>query len=270
MSDKPNSIFNALTIAGSDSGGGAGIQADLKTFSALGVYGTSVITALTAQNTSEVRGVFPITPDFIQLQLAAVFDDIHISAVKTGMLGDSAVVAAVAEFFKQQNALLVVDPVMISKSGNALLQPDAVQTLITDLLPLATLVTPNLPEASAMLNQAEPQDIEGMKRVAAGIYALGVNNVLLKGGHLEGEECPDIFFDGNEFTEYCHLRIDTQNTHGTGCTLASAITAYLVKGETVKDAVAKAKGYISAAIKHADELNVGAGHGPVNHFHALW
>lgn len=270
MFDKPISIYNALTIAGSDSGGGAGIQADLKAFSALGVYGASVITALTAQNTLEVRGVFPITPEFIQLQLAAVFDDIHISAVKTGMLGDSAVVATVADFLKKQNAQLVVDPVMISKSGNALLQPEAVQTLITELLPLATLVTPNLPEASAMLNQTEPQDIEGMKEVAAGVYSLGVKNVLLKGGHLIGEECPDIFFDGNEFTEYHSARVDTQNTHGTGCTLASAITAYLAQGETVKGAVARAKSFITHAIEHADELNVGAGHGPVNHFHAFW
>jgi hydroxymethylpyrimidine kinase/phosphomethylpyrimidine kinase len=270
MSDKPNPIFNALTIAGSDSGGGAGIQADLKAFSALGVYGSSIITALTAQNTKEVRGVFSVTPEFIRLQLAAVFDDIHISAVKTGMLGDSAVVAVVADFLKKQDIQLVVDPVMISKSGNALLQPEAIQTLISELLPLATLITPNLPEASAMLSQPEPQNIDEMKTVAEGIHAMGVENVLLKGGPLVGGDCPDILFDGNEFTEYQSSRIDTQNTHGTGCTLASAITAHLAQGETVKDAVAKAKDYITAAIMHADELNVGTGHGPVNHFHALW
>lgn len=271
VSKNPQSnISNVLTIAGSDSGGGAGIQADLKTFSALGVYGASVITALTAQNTSEVRGVFPVTPDFIRLQLETVFDDIEIKAVKTGMLGSADVVSEVAKDLRRRDILLVVDPVMISKSGNALLQADAVTTVIEQLFPLAELITPNLPEAAAILKMEEPGSLEGMQEMVRLLHRLGPANVLLKGGHLMGEECPDIFFDGDQFQIFQQVRINTQNTHGTGCSLASAVTAYLAKGESVTEAVSHAKQYITSAINNADNLNVGAGHGPVNHFHAYW
>lgn len=271
VSKNPQSnISNVLTIAGSDSGGGAGIQADLKTFSALGVYGASVITALTAQNTNEVRGVFPVTPDFIRLQLETVFDDIEIKAVKTGMLGSADVVSEVAKDLRRRDILLVVDPVMISKSGNALLQADAVTTVIEQLFPLAELITPNLPEAAAILKMEEPGSLEGMQEMVRLLHRLGPANVLLKGGHLMGEECPDIFFDGDQFQIFQQVRINTQNTHGTGCSLASAVTAYLAKGESVTEAVSHAKQYITSAINNADNLNVGAGHGPVNHFHAYW
>lgn len=263
-------IYNALTIAGSDSGGGAGIQADLKTFSALGVYGASAITALTAQNTQEVRAVYPVPPEFLCQQLSAVFDDIQIHAVKTGMLGSREMVKAVADFIGSRGVALVVDPVMISKSGNALLSADAVSVLVEELLPLASLITPNLPEAAAILNRPEPETVAEMKEMAKLLYDLGPEQVLLKGGHLKGEACPDILFDGENYTEYEGLRINTKNTHGTGCTLASAITAFLARGETAERAVAKSKQYITAAIQHADNLNVGSGHGPVNHFHALW
>ncbi len=270
MSDHNVAIYNALTIAGSDSGGGAGIQADLKTFSALGVYGASAITALTAQNTCEVRGIVPVSPEFLQQQMETVFDDIEIHAVKTGMLGSAEMVATVAGFFRDKDALLVVDPVMISKSGNRLLAPGAVSRLVQALLPLAYIITPNLPEAAAILGEPEPESIADMETMAARLLELGPENVLLKGGHLAGERSPDILFDGHEFIKFDSPRIQTRNTHGTGCTLSSAITAYLAKGDTVQDAVTKAKQYISAAIASADNLNVGSGHGPVNHFHALW
>lgn len=263
-------IYNALTIAGSDSGGGAGIQADLKAFSASGVFGASVITAVTAQNTQECRGIAALEPDFIRQQLETVFDDIRIDAVKTGMLGDVATVKVVAEFLADKDVPLVVDPVMIAKSGDALLKAEAVSTLINELLPIATLITPNLPEAAAILGQPEPANYEQMKSAAEELYSLGAKAVLLKGGHLEGEDCLDLLFDGKEFFTFRTERIPTTNTHGTGCTLASAITASLAKGESLVDAVSIAKNYITEAIKHADKLNVGSGHGPVNHFHSFW
>jgi hydroxymethylpyrimidine kinase/phosphomethylpyrimidine kinase len=265
------SISNALTIAGSDSGGGAGIQADLKTFSALGVYGASVITALTAQNTQVVKSVFPVSPSFVTDQLDAVFSDIQIDAVKVGMLGNAEMVNTVADYFSDVTDLkMIIDPVMISKSGNALLSSSAVNVLIDKLLPLAYLVTPNLPEVAALLGEDEPSSIDEMKASAVKLQRLGVSNVLIKGGHLGGENSPDILFDGHEFIEFHHARITTKNTHGTGCTLASAITAYVAKGFSVSEAVAQAKEYITAAIKAADSLNVGRGHGPVNHFHSIW
>ena len=271
MSVNTPKIPNVLTIAGSDSGGGAGIQADLKTFSALGVYGASVITALTAQNTQCVSGIYPVTPDFVSLQLETVFADIQIHAVKTGMLGSAEMVDRVAQFLSGiDNVRLVVDPVMISKSGNALLSPDAVEVLIDKLIPLTYVITPNLPEAAALLGVDEPVSIQGMREMAVQVHALGVQNVLLKGGHLEGESSPDILFDGTTFTEFPSVRIATKNTHGTGCTLASAVTAYLAQGCSIVESVTRAKEYITAAIKAADQLNVGAGHGPVNHFHNIW
>lgn len=265
------SVPNALTIAGSDSGGGAGIQADLKTFSALKVYGASVITALTAQNTRSVKSIYPVSPAFVHDQLEAVFSDIEIQAVKTGMLGSSAMVAVVADYLSTRDHLkLVVDPVMISKSGNALLAPEAVSVLIESLMPLMYLITPNLPEVSALLGKSEPSSVSEMKVAARELYQLGARNVLLKGGHLESEFSPDILFDGEKFIEFESPRIETKNTHGTGCTLASAITAFLAHGQNVEEAVGNAKIYITSAIAAADQLNVGAGHGPVNHFHETW
>lgn len=261
---------NALTIAGSDSGGGAGIQADLKTFSANGVYGASVITALTAQNTQQVSAIHPVPPAFVIQQLQAVFSDIQIAAVKTGMLGDAAMVTAVADFLKTQSTKLVVDPVMIAKSGDALLQQDAIASLIAELIPQAYLITPNLPEGAALLGVDEPKTLDEMKVMAAELYKLGSCYVLLKGGHLEQELCPDILFDGQSHQLFQTARINTRNTHGTGCTLASAITAFLAQRYECADAVAQAKQYISAAIRAADNLNVGSGHGPVHHFHAVW
>ena len=271
MSDNSFKTPNVLTIAGSDSGGGAGIQADLKTFSALGVYGASVITALTAQNTKTVAGIYPVTPDFVTLQLETVFSDIDIAVVKTGMLGSADMVEAVVAFLSGVDTLkLVVDPVMISKSGNALLSPDAVAVLIDKLMPLTYVITPNLPEAAALLGEDEPDSVAGMREMALRLHALGVQNVLLKGGHLNGGYSPDILFDGTRLTEFPSTRIVTENTHGTGCTLASAVTAYLAQGLPIAEAVGKAKEYITAAIKAADQLNVGAGHGPVNQFHNIW
>ncbi|WP_036228283.1 bifunctional hydroxymethylpyrimidine kinase/phosphomethylpyrimidine kinase [Marinobacterium jannaschii] len=261
----------ALTIAGSDSGGGAGIQADLKAFSALGVYGASVITALTAQNTLGVQAIHPVPADFIEQQLCSVFSDLSPRVVKTGMLGDAAVVRTVAGFLRgQQNLKLVVDPVMIAKSGNALLRADAVAVLTRELLPLATVITPNLPEAAAVLGCAEPVDLDGMKQMAAKLLRLGSQSVLLKGGHLTGGQCPDVFMDREGIHVMDQVRLDTRNTHGTGCTLASAIAAFLAKGETPADAVLQAKKYITEAIRTADQLDIGHGQGPVHHFHASW
>lgn len=266
-----HAVFNALTIAGSDSGGGAGIQADLKAFSACGVYGTSVITALTAQNTQQVLNVHPVPVEFITAQLDAVFADIDIHAVKTGMLGGVDTVIAVADALEKHGvSQLVVDPVMISKSGNALLQADAVSTLKERLFPLATLITPNLPEAAVLLDSPEANTLEEMKDTAVSLHRLGAQNVLLKGGHLSGNISTDILYDGKKFWEFPCRRVATKNTHGTGCTLASAITAGLANGRNVTESVTQAKKYITSAIMSADQLNVGSGHGPVHHFHALW
>lgn len=271
MATLQNAIPIALTIAGSDSSGGAGIQADLKTFSALGVYGASVITALTAQNTCEVRAIHRVPVPFIVEQLETVFDDLRVSAVKTGMLGDANVVGAVANFLLHHPGLkLVVDPVMLSKSGDALLKADAVEAMVTQLLPLASLITPNLPEAAVLLGCDEPSDVEGMISMARALKVLGPDAVLLKGGHLLSDQSPDIFFDGEQCITLSTERINTKNTHGTGCTLASAVAALLAKGEAPAVAVKQAKVYIFDAITMADSLDVGAGHGPVHHFHSLW
>jgi hydroxymethylpyrimidine/phosphomethylpyrimidine kinase len=261
----------ALTVAGSDSGGGAGIQADLKTFSALGVYGASVITALTAQNTQRVSAIHPVPVAFIRQQLEAVFEDLNVAVVKTGMLGDAGVVCAVADFLRHRpDVRLVVDPVMIAKSGDALLRADAVSALVEELLPLATVITPNLPEAAAILGEAEAADHVAMEQAARALKALGPKAVLLKGGHLPADESPDIFLDDEQCFTLSSVRIDTTNTHGTGCTLASAVAAYLALGEAPAAAVRLAKTYISGAIAQADRLAVGQGHGPVHHFYKLW
>ncbi|WP_415896841.1 bifunctional hydroxymethylpyrimidine kinase/phosphomethylpyrimidine kinase [Neptuniibacter sp. QD72_48] len=270
MANISSAIPNVLTIAGSDSGGGAGVQADLKTFSAIGAYGTSAITVLTAQNTQSVKSIYPVSAEFLLQQLDAVFDDIEINAVKTGMLGNTDMVLTVASFLKSKNVPLVIDPVMVSTSGSKLLSADGIDSLVKHLIPIADIITPNLPEAAVMLGQSEPKDRTGMADMAAELLELGAKQVLLKGGHLQGEECPDIYYDGQEFIEFLSPRVNTKNTHGTGCTLAAAITAYLAKGESPATAVRLAKDYITSALRGADKLNVGAGHGPVNHFHAYW
>ena len=261
----------ALTIAGSDSGGGAGIQADLKTFSALGVYGASVITALTAQNTREVRAIQDVPAEFIAAQLDTVFDDLDIDAVKIGMLSQPEVIVTVADGLSRRSARWVIlDPVMVAKSGDALLAPEAVEALRTRLVPAVTLITPNLPEVGVLLGTEAPSDEPSMRDAARALHAMGAKNVLVKGGHLSGDVNIDILFDGTQFSRFENPRIATKNTHGTGCTLSSAITAGMARGAIVKDAVMGAVEYVHRAIRAADGLAVGQGHGPVHHFHALW
>ncbi|NIA68510.1 bifunctional hydroxymethylpyrimidine kinase/phosphomethylpyrimidine kinase [Pelagibius litoralis] len=261
----------ALTIAGSDSGGGAGIQADLKTFSALGVYGASVISALTAQNTKAVTAIHAPPPGFIVAQLDAVLDDLRIDAAKIGMLGGAATITAVAAKLRQKPTIpLVLDPVMVAKSGDVLLAPAAMASLRRELLPLADVITPNLPEAAALLDGPVPEDEVAMAAVVRALHSLGPRAVLLKGGHLSGDESIDLLFDGETLHRFAAPRIATKNSHGTGCTLSAAIAAGLAKGRPLAQAVADAKAYLTRALAAADSLGVGAGHGPVHHFHALW
>ena len=260
-------IPTALTIAGSDSGGGAGIQADLKTFAALGVYGTSALTAITAQNTVGVTAVYEIPTDIIVAQITAVIGDIGTDAVKTGMLSNSAIVEVVAQALKRHRVeRLVVDPVMVAKSGDSLLQPEAVDAVRTQLLPLAAVLTPNIPEAEVLTGMTISSQ-EDMRRAAQLIVGMGARGVVVKGGHLEGP-ATDLFYDGSQFREFTAPRIDTVNTHGTGCTFASAVAAGLAKGMNVLDAVAQAKEYVTEAIRRS--FPIGRGHGPLNHFYQLW
>jgi hydroxymethylpyrimidine/phosphomethylpyrimidine kinase len=261
----------AVTIAGSDSGGGAGIQADLKTFSALGVYGASVITALTAQNTIGVQGIHDVPAGFVMQQIDSVFSDLAVCAVKVGMLSQPAIIEAVAQGLERHGTRQVVlDPVMVAASGDRLLAPNAVQTLRQVLIPRALLVTPNLPEAAALLNEPMATDEGAMQDQARRILALGPKAVLVKGGHSEGAESIDILADASGIWRFPAPRIATRNTHGTGCTLSSAIVAGLAKGLSLTDAVADAKAFINAAIAASDQLHIGSGHGPVHHFHAYW
>jgi hydroxymethylpyrimidine/phosphomethylpyrimidine kinase len=264
-------IPNVLTIAGSDSGGGAGIRADLKTFSALRTYGCSVLAALTAQNTRAVTAIHEVPPKFVTAQLDAVFDDIEIAAVKIGMLSSSAVIEAVADGLERHRARnVVLDPVMVAKSGDRLLRPDAVARLRERLLPLADLITPNLPEAGDLLGRAPPSDQAGMIAAAAALRALGPRAVLVKGGHAGTPDSIDVLDDGGEPLVLTARRLHTGNTHGTGCTLSSAIAALLAQRLPHREAVHAAKAYLTAAIAAAGQLSVGRGHGPVHHFHALW
>ncbi len=261
----------ALTIAGSDSGGGAGIQADLKTFSALGVYGASVITALTAQNTVGVTGIHEAPPAFVRLQMDAVFGDLSVDAVKIGMLANPAVIEAVADGLEAHGARTVVlDPVMIAASGDPLLRAEAVETLRDLLIPKALLITPNLPEAARLLEGPVGEERGDMLTAAESLLGLGPRAVLLKGGHGSGPESADLLLDASGPVWFTAPRHETRNTHGTGCTLSSAIAAGLARGLDLPDAVARAKAYVTAAIVAADSLRVGRGHGPVHHFHALW
>lgn len=261
----------ALTIAGSDSGGGAGIQADLKTFSALGVYGASVITAITAQNTRAVTDVAMVSTATIKAQIAAVLDDLDVSAVKVGMLGTPDVIETVADGLAGYTGEIVVDPVMIAKSGDALLAKDAETALAEKLLPVATLLTPNLPEAGRLLQRSQAQTEADMSKQGLALQKLGPAAVLMKGGHGRGATCVDLLFDDQpDPLRLTALRKTTRNTHGTGCTLSSAIAAGLAKGHSLRDAVSDAHAYLQGAISAADTLRVGSGHGPVHHFHQWW
>ena len=254
----------ALTIAGSDSGGGAGIQADLKTFAALGVHGTSAITAITAQNTVAVTDIFELDPRLVRAQVDAVAGDIGIDAAKTGMLSSSEIIEGVAGAIEANGITrLVVDPVMVAKGGARLLRDEAVQTLRTRLLPLALVLTPNLPEAEVLLGR-EIHGIEDRRDAARELLALGARNVVLKGGHAEGEagSAIDVFWDGNELVELIATRIETANTHGSGCAFSAAIAARLAAGRSPLEAVRDAKQFITSAIEFG--LEIGHGHGPVN------
>ncbi|MFQ6183861.1 bifunctional hydroxymethylpyrimidine kinase/phosphomethylpyrimidine kinase [Sinorhizobium meliloti] len=260
----------ALTIAGSDSGGGAGIQADLKTFSALGVYGASVITAITAQNTRGVTGVEDVSAEIVSAQMDAVFSDLDVKAVKIGMVSRRETIAAIADGLRRSGKGAVVDPVMVATSGDALLRPDAVTALIEELLPLALVATPNLAEAALITGRAIAEDEAEMARQAEAIMRTGAYAVLVKGGHLKGQEATDLFFDGDTLVRLPAARIETRNDHGTGCTLSAAIAAGLAKGLPLFEAVSAAKTYLHAAISAADRLEIGQGRGPVHHFHRWW
>jgi len=261
----------ALTIAGSDSSGGAGIQADLKTFAALGVYGASVITALTAQNTSGVAGIHPVPADFVTAQIDAVFSDLAVKAVKIGMVAQLATVDAIAAGLKRWSPNhIVLDPVMVATSGDRLLAADAVEALRTQLIPRAALVTPNLPEAAALLDEPVASSQAAIEGQGRRLISMGCRAVLIKGGHGQGAESIDYLFSGTGIVALAAPRIATKNTHGTGCSLSSAIAAGLAKGEDLETAVRHAKAWISTAIAAADRLDVGHGHGPIHHFHKFY
>ena len=255
---------NALTIAGSDSGGGAGIQADLKTFAALGVYGCSVITAVTAQNTRAVSAIHPVPEDVVAAQIKAVLEDIAIGVIKIGMLGTPSLIAAVAEALEGFSGPVVLDPVMVAKSGDALLADSAIDALKTYLVPRADLLTPNLPEAEKLVGDCNARD------QADRLLELGAKAVLLKGGHADSGICTDWLVTEGRAIRFDAPRIDTANTHGTGCSYSSAIAAGLTRGWTLTHAVQVGHGWLHQAILRADELTVGRGHGPVHHFHGCW
>lgn len=256
-----------LSIAGSDCSGGAGIQADLKTFSAHGVYGMSAIVSVVAENTSRVIDIQDITPAMIEKQIDAVFEDIEVDAVKIGMLSQISCMEAVAKKLRQYTpSNIVIDPVMYAKNGCALMNPESIETLIKIIFPLADLITPNIPEAKKIAGM-EIKNVEDMKRAARVIHQMGCKNVLIKGGHSTGEAL-DVLFDGTRFYYFGAKRIDTKNTHGTGCTYSSAIASNLALGLNLQDAVEKAKEYVTTAIKHA--LPIGKGHGPTHHFYQLY
>jgi len=261
----------ALTIAGSDSSGGAGIQADLKTFAAFGVYGASVITALTAQNTNGVSGIHLVPADFVTAQIDAVFGDLEVKAVKIGMVAQLATIDAIVAGLKRWSPRhIVLDPVMVATSGDRLLAADAVERLRTALIPLASLLTPNLPEAAALLDEEIAASEAAIERQGKRLLELGCRAVLIKGGHGQGAESTDYLFGGNGVIALTAPRIATKNTHGTGCSLSSAIAAGLAKGEHMEAAIRNAKAWVSAAIAAADRLGVGHGHGPIHHFHGFY
>ncbi len=264
-------VPNVLSIAGSDPSGGAGIQADLKTFGALGAYGMAALTALTAQNTRAVTAVHVPPPVFLAEQIDAIFLDVVVAAVKIGMLGDAPVVEVVADRLRSFNAAnVVLDPVLVATSGDSLGTPEVVEAMRRRLLPLASVVTPNLPEAARLTGRPAAQDVAGMRDAAKALVDAGARAVLVKGGHLGGERAVDVLFDGLTVEEFEAPRVDTPNTHGTGCTLSSAIAVNLALGFELPEAVMRAKGYLTLALQNGHRLRVGGGHGPVHHFHAAW
>jgi hydroxymethylpyrimidine/phosphomethylpyrimidine kinase len=261
----------ALTIAGSDSSGGAGIQADLKTFAALGVYGASVITALTAQNTQGVTGIHQVPPDFVTAQIDAVFADLDVGAVKIGMVAELSVIEAItAGLTRWSPRHIVLDPVMVATSGDRLLADDAVEALRTKLVPRASILTPNLPEAAALLNEPVASSEAAIEDQGRRLLALGCPAVLIKGGHGQGSKSIDYLVRASGTIALAAPRVATQNTHGTGCSLSSAIAAGLAKGEDLETAVRDAKAFVSAAITASDRFSVGHGHGPIHHFHRFY
>ncbi len=265
-------VATALTIAGSDSSGGAGIQADIKTFSALGVYAASVITAVTAQNTCEVRQIVTLEADFVGVQLETVLDDLRIDAIKIGMLSTAPVISTVAAVLRQRvTCPIVLDPVMVAKSRDRLLQADAVAVLRDELIPLASVITPNLAEAADLLNTDEPANEAAMHDMLPRLMALGAAAVLLKGGHLSASAvATDWLCCAGKRLRLSAPRLATRNTHGTGCTLSAAIAARLALGEPLITAAKGAKQYVSSALLQADRLLLGRGHGPLHHFHGVW
>ena len=289
MENRLNGIPNVLTVAGTDPSGGAGIQADLKTFSALGVYGMSVVTALVAQNTQGVGRILDVPGDFAAAQIESLFADVRVDAVKIGMVNTADTASVIADALRRfKPKLVVLDPVMAAKSGDALLMPDAVAVVRDELVPLATVITPNLPEAGMLVGGAAPRTVEEMRGALGALYGLGPEWVLLKGGHLEGEASVDLLFDGESVTEMAAERVETDNTHGTGCTLSAALTALAAhnfaaasdsasdsaggkaQGARMVEAAQGAKDYLTGALRCAGRLDVGRGHGPVHHFYRLW
>jgi hydroxymethylpyrimidine/phosphomethylpyrimidine kinase len=268
-------IPNTVTIAGVDPSGGAGILADVKAMSALGAYACAVVAALTAQNTQAVTGVFPVPGDFVRAQIDTLFADVTIDAAKIGMVGQASVIEAVAAgLARWRPPHIVLDPVMVAKSGDALLEEAAICALREALLPLATLVTPNLPEAGVLLEMRAPDNLKEMYRAAERLRGKmaqdGTRWVLLKGGHLAGGDAIDLLHDGDRMIELTAPRVATRNTHGTGCTLSAALAALLPQSDDVPAAARRAKAYLTEALRHADALRVGHGHGPVHHFYAIW
>jgi len=260
-------IHKVLSIAGSDSSGGAGVQADLKTFSALGVYGMTAFTALTAQNTVGVQGVYPVPAEFLLQQLCSIFDDVPPAAVKIGMVGDVDSIEGVADFLRARDAKnIVLDPVMVATSGDQLINDAAVDALKQYLIPIADIITPNMHEARILLGS----DIDDPMAAVRDLLSLGARAVLLKGGHGENAVCIDVYADANGIEVFEAPRLAICNTHGTGCTLSAALAAYLARGDSMVDAIGEAKSYITEAIRHADALDVGSGAGPVHHFWNIW
>ncbi|EXU75258.1 bifunctional hydroxymethylpyrimidine kinase/phosphomethylpyrimidine kinase [Erwinia mallotivora] len=263
--------INALTIAGTDPSGGAGIQADLKTFSALAAYGTSVVTALVAQNTCGVQAQYPVSPDFVAAQLSSVLSDVRIDSMKIGMLSESAIVGVVADCLQAAAVpWVVLDTVMLAKSGDPLLSPPAVATLRQRLLPVVSLVTPNLPEAAVLLDCDIARDETEMRQQGRALLALGCQAVLMKGGHLCGDESPDWLFTAKEEHRFTSPRVPTKNTHGTGCTLSAALAALRPRCDSWYVTVQQTRQWLQGALEQADSLEVGRGHGPVHHFYRWW
>ncbi|MEM6637286.1 MAG: bifunctional hydroxymethylpyrimidine kinase/phosphomethylpyrimidine kinase [Pseudomonadota bacterium] len=259
-----------LIIAGSDSGGGAGIQADLKTASALGVFATTAVTAITAQNTVGVQAVSAVAPDMVAAQINSVLTDIGADAIKIGMLADATVIEAVARALAAYAGPVVLDPVMVAKSGDPLLEDSAVAALRSRLVPRATVLTPNLPEAARLLDAAAASEPDDIEKQGHALMALGPRAVLMKGGHASGEICTDLLVQAAGTRRFSAPRVATRNTHGTGCSMSSAVASELAKGAPIESAVERAHSWLHAAIVASDKLNIGAGHGPVHHFHEIW